>query len=113
MQRSVGETLVGQEKCTLRARVFTRTAGEDYAPFNETRVVRPQDIAGVNEGLWNHCFPFCTKDDNIVEGDEFFFIVITPHTDRVKPFDSVEDRFKITIEDNDSKFSPSSAVHYA
>ena len=93
-------------KVHLNSACFTCTAGEDYTPFNETIVVRPQDITSINEGLWNYCFDFCTKDDNIVEGDESFYIVITPHTDRVKPFDSVEDRFKITIEDNDSKFFP-------
>ena len=67
--------------------------------------MRPQDIIGTDEGLWNYCFGFCTKDDNIVEGDESFYIVISPHTDRIKPFDSFEDRFKITILDNDSRFS--------
>ena len=81
------------------------TAGEDYIPFNETRIVTPDDIIGDEEGSWSYCVEFCTKDDNIVEGDESFYIVISPHTDRIKPFNNVQDRLKVNIQDNDGKFS--------
>ena len=65
--------------------------------------MRPQDITLGGEGTWSHCFHFCTKDDNIVEGDETFFIAVSPHTDRVIPQVGSPEHFKITIHDDDGR----------
>ena len=76
------------------------TAGEDYIiPFNETRIVTPDDIIGEEEGSWS----YCTEDDSVVEGDESLYIVISPHTDHIKPFNNVKDRLNINIQDKDGK----------
>ena len=69
-------------------------------------MVRPEDIRQGGQGSWNHCLGFCTKDDNIVEGDESFYIIVSPHTNRVMPYQSSKDRLQVTIHDNDGMFPP-------
>jgi hypothetical protein len=78
-------------------------AGEDYIPLNQTVVLGPEDILNDRpEGVWYGCIDYCTKDDNIVEGDESFFVVMSPHTDRVQPSENSADRIEVTIQDNDA-----------
>lgn len=75
------------------------TAEEDFVPFNTTRMIRPENIN--QQGETQICEQFCTRDDIIVEGEETFFVAVSPLTDRVKFTNPDKTAIEITIQDND------------
>ena len=77
------------------------TAGEDYVPFDHLEVLGPQNIS--SEGTSQFCTPFFPVDDIIVEGTESFFVVMSPISDRVKPYQPGKDRIEVHIKDDDGK----------
>ena len=78
-------------------------ANEDYIPFDKTEVIGPQNLTRPYGDTGGFCTPFSLIDDIIVEGTESFFVVMTPISDRVKPYIPGEDRIEVHITDDDGK----------
>ena len=62
-------------------------------------MIGPQNIS--DEGTSLFCTQFYAIDDIIVEGTESFFVVMTPISNRVNPFQPEGNRIEMTIADDD------------